>query len=73
MPTGDENTMHDRAEDYYGSFMTALFGLVDDAELSGYSPEATALMRQAQELFWAEFMQRHPGAWKGASPPPPSS
>lgn len=38
--------------DYYGFFMTGLFGLVDDAELSGYSPEGIALLRQAQDFFW---------------------
>lgn len=56
--------------DYYGFFMTGLLGLVDDAELFGYSPEGTALLRQAQELFCQEFRTRHPDAWTDKSPPP---
>lgn len=53
---------------YYGFFMTSLSGLVDDAELSGYSPKGTTLLRQAQDLFWQEFRTRHPDAWTDKSP-----
>jgi len=56
--------------DYYGMFMTGLFGLLDDAELSGYSPEGIAHLRQARELFWAEFNHRHPGHWNRPPNPP---
>jgi len=49
--------------DYYGFFMTALLGLVDDAELSGYSQEATESLRRARDLFMQEFLARHPGHW----------
>ena len=49
--------------DYYGMFMTGLFGLIDDAELSGYSPDGIALLRSARDNFWAEFRDRHPDAW----------
>ena len=49
--------------DYYGMFMTGLFGLLDDAELSNYSSEGIALLRAAKDRFWAEFRERHPGAW----------
>jgi hypothetical protein len=55
--------------DYYGFFMTEVFGLVDHAELSGYSPEGTALLREAQDLFWQEFKTRHPDAWTEKTPP----
>jgi hypothetical protein len=60
----DETKPRHTDADYYGSFMTGLFGLVDDAQLSGYSAEATALLHQARELFWREFHARHPHAWK---------
>jgi hypothetical protein len=50
--------------DCYGFFMTGLFGLIDDAELAGYSPYGIELLREARELFWAEFKERHPAAWK---------
>ncbi len=47
----------------YGTFMSGLLGVEDDAQLAGYSPEATALLRRAVELFWREFRERHPDAW----------
>jgi len=50
--------------DYYGFFMTGLFGLIDDAELAGYSPYGIELLREARELFWAEFKETHPAAWE---------
>ena len=50
--------------DYYGMFMSGLFGLIDSAELSGYSAEATALLNQACEIFRSEHQARHPNAWK---------
>ena len=56
--------------DYYGYFMTALFGLIDDAELSGYDQDAVEHLRRARELFWAEFRQRHPVHQPTASPLP---
>jgi hypothetical protein len=49
--------------DYYGFFMTALFGLRDDAELSGYSSEGIEHLSKAEALFLAEFNARHPGHW----------
>ena len=57
---GDE----DKDAEYYGYFMTALFGLVDDAELSGYDPDGQKHLRQARDLFMAEFLRRHPNAWR---------
>jgi hypothetical protein len=54
---------HTDAE-YYGMFMTALSGLVDDAELSGYSLEGISLLRSARERFMAEFLERRPDAWR---------
>jgi hypothetical protein len=63
MPTAEGNSPPYTDADYYGFFMTGLFGLVDDAELSGYSPEGIALLREAQDLFWREFRKRHPDAW----------
>jgi hypothetical protein len=51
------------AADEYGGFMTALFGLLDDAELLGYDAEGVACLRAARDLFWAEFQRRHPEAW----------
>jgi len=47
LPSMPQNTPPYTDADYYGFFMTSLFGLVDDAELSGYSPDATTLLRQA--------------------------
>ena len=43
--------------------MTGLFGLLDDAELSGFDQNGIALLREARDLFWAEFQRRHPYAW----------
>jgi hypothetical protein len=65
-----QNTPPYTDAEYYGFFMTSLFGLVDDAQLSGYSPEGTALLRQAQDLFRQEFRTRHPDAWTDKTPPP---
>lgn len=59
--TGDERVHTDA--DYYGMFMTGLFGLIDDAELAGYSAEGIEHLRAARELFWKEFHQRHPNQW----------
>jgi hypothetical protein len=53
----------DTPADYYGSFMTSLMGLEDDASLSGYSQHGQELLREAIEVFWAEFTERHPGHW----------
>ena len=63
MPTAEENSPPYTDADYYGFFMTSLFGVLDDAELSGYDRKGIALLREAQEVFWAEFQRRHPGAW----------
>lgn len=67
MSTSEENPTPHTDADYYGFFMTALFGLVDDAELSGYSSEATALLRQAQELFSARVQDTPPECLDGRS------
>jgi hypothetical protein len=63
MPTAEENSPPYTDADYYGQFMTALFGLIDDADLSGYDREATKLMRQARDRYWEEFKERHPDQW----------
>jgi hypothetical protein len=53
----------DTPADYYGYFMTALMGLEDDATMSGYSKQGQELLREAIEVFWTEFTERHPGHW----------
>jgi hypothetical protein len=63
----------DSDADYYGMFMTGLFGLVDDAELSGYEPKGVVHLRLARDLFWAEFQRRHPGAWEHGQPASPGT
>ncbi len=63
MPTAEENSPPHTDADYYGFVLTGLFGVIDDAESSECDPEAIALLRQASDLLWAEFQQRHPGAW----------
>lgn len=68
MPVSDDNDHTDA--DYYGFFMTGLLGLVDDAELSGYSREATESLRRARDLFMEEFNARHPGHWERPRPAP---
>jgi hypothetical protein len=68
MPTSEENSPPHTEADYYGFFMTSLFGIIDDAEMSGYNPEATELLRQAREIFWREFTERHPGHWDRPTP-----
>jgi hypothetical protein len=65
--TGPDDAHHTDA-DYYGFFMTALLGLVDDAELSGYSREATESLRRARDLFMQEFHSRHPEHWRKTDP-----
>lgn len=60
----DENPPAHTDADYYGFFMTGLFGVIDDAEMAGYNREGTELLRQAREIFWQEFSQRHPGHWE---------
>ncbi|QTH19820.1 hypothetical protein HRJ34_15765 [Rhizorhabdus wittichii] len=59
----DETPKHTDAE-YYGFFMTGLFGLIDDGSLSGYSGEGVVLLCKARDLFWEEFQSRHPDAWR---------
>lgn len=68
MPTAEENSPPYSDADFYGFVLTGLFGVIDDAEASQCDPEGIALLRQARDLFWAEFQQRHPGAW---DPKPP--
>jgi hypothetical protein len=63
MPTAEENSPPYTDADYYGFVLTGLFGVIDDAEASDCDPRGVALLRQARDLFWAEFKQRHPGAW----------
>ncbi|MEJ2458658.1 MAG: hypothetical protein P8Y58_11130 [Novosphingobium sp.] len=50
--------------DDYGRFMTALLGLLDDAELSGYSAAGIDALREAADMFFAELTERHPNVWK---------
>ena len=64
----EENAPPHTDAHYYGMFMSGLYGLADDAELLGYSAEATALLLQAKELFMREFRARHPDAWKPKDP-----
>lgn len=71
MQIAEENSPKHSDADNYGFFMTALFGLIDDAELSGYSPDATALLCRARDLYWQEFSARHPGAWDASQRPEP--
>ena len=59
--TGDERAHTDG--DYYGFFMTGLLGLLDDAQISSYSPEGIEHLRAAREAFSREFRQRHPDQW----------
>jgi len=63
MPTAEENSPPYTDANYYGFFMTGLFGLLDDAELSGFDQNGIALLREARDIFWAEFQRRHPNAW----------
>jgi hypothetical protein len=60
-PAGDERAHTDG--DYYGFFMTGLFGLLDDAEQAGYSSEGLSHLRAARDAFLREFHQRHPDQW----------
>jgi hypothetical protein len=64
MPTAEENSPPYSAADYYGSVLTGLFGLIEDAEASECDPTGIEALRTAREIFWAEFQQRHPGHWK---------
>jgi len=68
MPTTDEFAPQHTDAAYYGFFMTGLLGLLDDAELSGYSAAGVAHLRRAREEFWREFQTRHPDAWKRSEP-----
>ncbi len=63
MPTAEENSPPYTEADYYGFVLTGLFGVIDDAEASYCNPAGVVLLRQAKDMFWAEFKQRHPGAW----------
>jgi hypothetical protein len=72
MSSAGDTPTSDRAEEYYGYFMTGLFGLLDDAELSGYSAEGIEHLRRAQEAFWREFRERHPTAWSRGQERPSS-
>jgi len=70
VPRMPENAPPHSDAEYYGFFMTSLFGLLDDAQLTGYSPAGTEMLRQAQNLFWEEFKSRHPDAWTEQTPLP---
>ena len=61
--TEEDDPQH-TAADYYGFFMSGLLGLIDDAQLSGYDRKGIELLRQAKDLFLAEFVRQHPGAWE---------
>ena len=63
MPTAEENSPPYTEADYYGFVLTGLFGVIDDAEASGCDPAGITMLRQAADILWAEFKQRHPGAW----------
>jgi hypothetical protein len=54
--------------DYYGFFLTGLFGVIDDAEMSGYDEEGIEHLREAREIFMSEFRIRHPGHWDRGEP-----
>ena len=62
----DRDLQEENGQDYYGYFMTALFGLIDDAELSAYSAEGIEHLRRAREAFLKEFMSRHPSGFRKA-------
>jgi hypothetical protein len=64
MPTAKDNSPPYTDADYYGFVLTGLFGMIDDAEALRCNPAGIALLRQAKDMFWAEFKQRHPGAWE---------
>ena len=68
MPSVEDNTPPHTAADYYGFFMSGLLGLIDDAQLSDYDAAGIEHLRQAKEIFWAEFARRHPGAWDRKEP-----
>jgi hypothetical protein len=65
MPTAEEDSLPYTDADYYGFVLTGLSGVIEDAEASDCASEGIELLRQARDLFWAEFRQRHPGAWDG--------
>jgi hypothetical protein len=63
MPTAEENSPPYTEADYYGFVLTGLFGVINDAEASHCNSAGITLLRQAAEILWAEFKQRHTGAW----------
>lgn len=63
MAGSEDPTAGERAEEYYGYFMTGLLGLLDDAELASYSAEGIEHLRRAREAFLQEFRERHPNTW----------
>jgi hypothetical protein len=62
MPTAEENSPPYTEADYYGFVLTGLFGVIDDAEALHCDAAGITLLRQAADMLWAEFKQRHPGA-----------
>lgn len=44
--------------DYYASFINAVAGLIDDAELEGWDPDGLAHLREAQEAFRSDYRIR---------------
>ena len=47
------------AEEVYGTFLSALAGLEDDAGIEGFSREGVEHLRAALQAFQAEYKQRH--------------
>jgi hypothetical protein len=49
-------------EEVYGSFLSALAGLEDDASTEGFSPKGLEHLRAALKVFNREYLERHGGA-----------
>jgi hypothetical protein len=46
-------------EEVYGTFLSALAGLEDDASIEGFSPEGLEHLRAALSAFHREYLERH--------------
>jgi hypothetical protein len=46
-------------EEVYGTFLSALSGLEDDASIEGFSTEGLGHLRAALKAFGAEYKERH--------------
>jgi len=55
-----EESYFDRTpKENYASFLNALAGIEDDAEIEGYSQEGIRFLREALEEFRSEYGSRH--------------